>query len=103
MLPVIIQWRRYFLILYKSVKQASLVQIFIFQIMKRVLSLDEERQPKILGLSATLLNANVNNNLEIKLKDLESIFDAKIVTSERCREIRERFSVALFSLSIPRN
>ena len=61
--------------------------------MERVRNYCPEKRPKILGLSATLLNANVKNDtvdLNKKLKELERVFDGEIVTSSKYNEVRER-------------
>lgn len=74
------------------VEQISFYQLF--QIIRRVQDCRPENRPKILGLSATLLNANVkdtNFDLDEKLRELKRVFDGEIITSKNWKEIRERF------------
>lgn len=63
------------------------------QIMERVRGVTSEDAPKILGLSATLLNANINSNdLPKILSKLEETFSAKILTSKYSRDILMTYS-----------
>lgn len=56
--------------------------------MERVRSVTSEDAPKILGLSATLLNANINScDLPKILSKLEETFTAEILTSKYSRDI----------------
>lgn len=58
---------------------------------------DEADHPKILGLSATLLNANTTVlQFQNELKELENTFRSKIITSTRLSEVK-RFEKVLFS------
>lgn len=70
--------------------------------MKFVRDCELAKRPKILGLSATLLNANVNmqkqTDFNKRLRDLETTFDGEIITSKHCREIRKRFLLHLLQL-----
>jgi len=62
--------------------------------MKLVNKCQESNRPKILGLSATLLNANVKkqrgSDFNKQLRELEETFDGKIITAKNCQEIRAR-------------
>lgn len=50
------------------------------------------RTPRILGLSATLLNANIpKGGLGKTLKKLEDMFGAEILTSKYSKEILMKF------------
>jgi hypothetical protein len=68
--------------------------------MKRVRDCYPEKRPTVLGLTATLLNANVKDatiDVDEQLNELERIFDGKIVTSKKCHEIRERYDYRISS------
>lgn len=94
------QWLRYLssIRVIFIIVSVLVVQLFHTQVMRQVTSYAKEKRPKVLGLSATLLNANVKKgklDFERKLKDLETTFDGKIITSKDCRGIRERY-ISLF-------
>lgn len=50
---------------------------------------DKNDHPKVLGLSATLLNANTTVlQFSDQLKELENTFRSKIITSTRVAEVK---------------